>query len=344
MAEEERRAIEAILMVSEEPIETPLLAQLLELPQERVEAMCAQLAAAYDAEDRGFVLVRVAGGWRFQSHPDLAPYVERFALEGQSARLSSAALETLAIVAYKQPVSRAQVASIRGVDVDAVMRTLQRRGYIEEVARDPGPGLAVLFGTTPLFLEKPSLDHVDQLPPRGDFVPAPETVEALEQGVLPVGRLDAVTEGLLLLTNDGELAHRLTHPSYGVEKEYLAEVADVPSPQALRRLRQGVDLEDGRTAPARVGRVGDRGLRITIHEGRKRQVRRMCEAVGHPVLRLVRTRMGPLAERDLAPGKWRALDTAEVRALERATRKPERAEEGGAPTAPPAKGRRGPSR
>ena len=106
----------------------------------RVEELCAELAAAYEAEDRGFVLVRVAGGYRFQSHPDLAPYVERFVLEGQSARLSAAALETLAIVAYKQPVSRAQVAAIRGVNVDGVMRTLQQRGYIDEVGRDPGPG------------------------------------------------------------------------------------------------------------------------------------------------------------------------------------------------------------
>jgi len=182
---EEHRAIEAILMVAEEPIETHLLAQVLEMPQDRVDAMCAELAAVYDAEDRGFVLVRVAGGWRFQSHPDLAAYVERFVLEGQSARLSSAALETLAIVAYKQPVSRAQVAAIRGVNVDAVMRTLQHRGYVEEVARDPGPGQAVLFGTTRLFLEKLGLDRLEELPPLGDFVPGPETMEALEQGLRP---------------------------------------------------------------------------------------------------------------------------------------------------------------
>jgi len=151
----------------------------------KIEELCAELAAAYEDDDRGFVLVRVAGGYRFQSHPDLAPYVERFVLEGQSARLSAAALETLAIVAYKQPVSRAQVAAIRGVDVDAVMRTLQHRGYIGEVARDPGPGQAVLFGTTPLFLERLGLDTVEDLPPLGDFVPGPEAMEALEQGLRP---------------------------------------------------------------------------------------------------------------------------------------------------------------
>jgi segregation and condensation protein B len=185
MASEEVRAIEAILMVAEDPIEPGLLAQLLEVSVERVEQMCAELAESYEAEDRGFVLLRVAGGYRFQSHPDLAPYVERFVLEGQSARMSAAALETLAIVAYKQPVSRAQVSAIRGVNVDGVMRTLQQRGYIEEVARDPGPGQAVLYGTTPLFLEKLGLDKLDDLPPLGDFVPGPDVVEALEMGLRP---------------------------------------------------------------------------------------------------------------------------------------------------------------
>jgi segregation and condensation protein B len=182
---EEARAIEAVLMVAEDPVEPGLLAQLLEVSVERVEEMCAGLAASYEAEERGFALVRVAGGYRFQSHPDLAPYVERFVLEGQNARMSAAALETLAIVAYKQPVSRAQVSAIRGVNVDGVMRTLQVRGYIEEVARDPGPGQAVLYGTTRMFLEKLGLDTLDDLPPLGDFVPGPDVVEALEQGLRP---------------------------------------------------------------------------------------------------------------------------------------------------------------
>jgi segregation and condensation protein B len=180
---EARRAIEAILMVADEPLEPHLLAQLLEVSPARVEELCAELVDAYEADERGFVLARVAGGYRFQSHPDLAPYVERFALEGQSARLSAAALETLAIVAYKQPVSRAQVAAIRGVNVDGVMRTLQLRGYVEEVGRDPGPGLAVLYGTSRLFLERLGLDTVDDLPPLGAFVPGPEVVEVLEQGL-----------------------------------------------------------------------------------------------------------------------------------------------------------------
>ena len=183
MADEATRALEAILMVAEEPVEPQLLAELLELSPARVEELCAGLAAAYQADDRGFVLVRVAGGYRFQSHPDQAPYVERFVLNGQSSRLSAAALETLAIVAYKQPVSRAQVAAIRGVNADAVMRTLQHRGYVEEVGRDPGPGQALLYGTTRLFLEKLGLDSVADLPSLADFVPGPETVEALERGL-----------------------------------------------------------------------------------------------------------------------------------------------------------------
>jgi segregation and condensation protein B len=177
------RALEAIVLVADEPVPSNLLAQLLEISVTRVDELCAELAASYEETGHGFVLARVAGGYRFQTAPDLSPYVERFVLEGQSARLSAAALETLAIVAYKQPLSRAQVAAIRGVDVDSVMRTLQQRGYIEEVARDPGPGQAVLFGTTRMFLEKLGLDSLDQLPPLGDFVPGPEMVEALEAGL-----------------------------------------------------------------------------------------------------------------------------------------------------------------
>jgi 23S rRNA pseudouridine2605 synthase len=137
-----------------------------------------------------------------------------------------------------------------------------------------------------------------------------------EPRVFPVGRLDVDTEGLLVLTNDGGFAHRLTHPSFGVDKEYLAEVEGEPSRSALRRLREGVDLEDGRTAPARVTAVSPGVLRIVLSEGRNRQVRRMCEAVGHPVRRLVRTRIGPVADRRLPPGHWRALTVGEVRSLE----------------------------
>jgi 23S rRNA pseudouridine2605 synthase len=136
-----------------------------------------------------------------------------------------------------------------------------------------------------------------------------------EPRVFPVGRLDMDSEGLLVLTNDGELTHRLTHPSFGVAKEYLVQVEGEPDPGEVRRLRQGVDLEDGRSAPARVSVVAPGLLRVVIHEGRNRQVRRMCDAVGHPVVRLIRTRIGPISDPSLAPGAYRALGLDEVRAL-----------------------------
>jgi segregation and condensation protein B len=177
------RALEAILLVADAPVETELLAGIVGLTEAEVEGVLAALAQGYGTEQRGFQLVRVAGGWRYQTHPDLAPYVERFVLDGQSAKLSAAALETLAIVAYKQPISRAQIAAIRGVSVDGVVRTLEQRGYIGEVARDPGPGQAVLFGTTPSFLEKMGLDSLAQLPAIAEFVPGADVVEALEHGL-----------------------------------------------------------------------------------------------------------------------------------------------------------------
>lgn len=180
---EARRALEALLMVAEQPAEPQLLAQLLEISPQRVEELCVELAGEYEAEQRGFVLVQVAGGYRYQSHPSQAVYVERFVLEGQSSRLSAAALETLSIIAYKQPISRAQVAAIRGVSVDGVIRTLQQRGYIAEVDRDPGPGQAVLFGTTKEFLERLGLNSIDDLPSLADFVPGSDVVEALEDGL-----------------------------------------------------------------------------------------------------------------------------------------------------------------
>jgi segregation and condensation protein B len=181
---EARRAIEAVVMAAVEPVEPQVLAQLVEIPVSEVESVCADLAEEYEREGRGFAFVRVAGGYRYQTHPDLAPYVERFVLEGQTVRLSPAALETLAIVAYKQPVSRAQLAAIRGVNVESTLATLTQRGYVEEVGHDPGPGQAILYGTTQLFLERLGIDSVRDLPELGEFVPEPAVVEALERGLL----------------------------------------------------------------------------------------------------------------------------------------------------------------
>ncbi|MEL6984087.1 MAG: SMC-Scp complex subunit ScpB, partial [Actinomycetota bacterium] len=198
---EARRAIEAMLLVSNDPTPVQLLAQLVELPVDLVQSMCRELAGEYEEQRRGFQLAEVAGGWRFQTHPDTHAYVERFALEGMPNRLSSAALETLAIVAYKQPISRAQIGAIRGVNVDGVLRTQVQRGYVDEKGRDDGPGQATLFGTTPFFLEQLGLMSVDDLPPLGDFVPSVEVLEALENTL----RVDPEPEPeIVIVDDDGE--------------------------------------------------------------------------------------------------------------------------------------------
>ena len=211
MSADIKRALEAIIMVADTPVQTDMLAQLTGMPAERVEAILVELGAEYASAERGFQLVRVAGGWRYQSHPDQAPYIEQFVLEGQSAKLSAAALETLAIVAYKQPISRAQIASIRGVGVDSVVRTLEQRGYIGEVARDPGPGQAVMFGTTPEFLMKMGLDSLSQLPSIADFVPGADVVEALEMGL----RVDSAAEEVVSPVSESTDSADGIRPSLG---------------------------------------------------------------------------------------------------------------------------------
>jgi segregation and condensation protein B len=180
---EARGAIEAVVLAATEPVPPALLAQLVELPTTRVEELCEELAAEYEREGRGFQLVRVAGGYRFQTHPDAYAYVERFVLEGQTARLSGPALETLAIIAYKQPIARAQISAIRGVNVDATLKTLVARGYVEESGHEHTPGNPALFSTTSTFLERLGVDSLADLPPLADFVPESSLVEALERGL-----------------------------------------------------------------------------------------------------------------------------------------------------------------
>jgi 23S rRNA pseudouridine2605 synthase len=206
----------------------------------------------------------------------------------------------------------------RRVRVNGEVAVLGRRVDPEvDVVEVDGAQIGVRSGLVHYLLNKPR----GVITTASDTHGRPTVVEIVpdEPRVFPVGRLDADTEGLLLLTNDGDLAHRLTHPSFGVDKEYLVEVEGNPHRGVVRRLREGVELEDGVTAPAKVAVLGDHLLRITIHEGRNRQVRRMCEAVGTPVVRLVRTRIGPLNDRSLKPGEWRSLTQEEVRSLERAT-------------------------
>ena len=206
------------------------------------------------------------------------------------------------------------------VNGEVAVLGLRVRVEVDLVEVDRAP-VGVLPGLVYYLLNKPSGVVTTADDPQGrksvlELVPA-------EPRVFSVGRLDLLTEGLLVLTNDGQLAQLLAHPSFGVEKEYLAEVKGVPSPQELRRLREGVVLDDGEiTAPARVASVSAGVIRIVIHEGRNRQVRRMCEAIGHPVLRLVRTRIGPVTDRSLRPGTWRPLEAKEVRSLAEAALRP----------------------
>jgi 23S rRNA pseudouridine2605 synthase len=213
------------------------------------------------------------------------------------------------------------------VEVDGEVAALGRR-VDPERERITVDGIPVVVRADVVYylLNKPARVVTTARDPEGR--PTVLELVPLEPRVFPVGRLDYETEGLLVLTNDGELAQLLSHPSHAVEKAYLAEVEGVPSRAVLRRLREGVDLDDGRTAPARARIVQTHGdsaaLEVVIHEGRNRQVRRMCEQVGHRVRRLVRTRIGPVSDRRLAPGQWRPLRRREVRALFEAAGAPEK--------------------
>jgi segregation and condensation protein B len=176
-----RGAVEAVLMVVEEPVDEVTMASALGLTVERVRTVLTDLAREYSAQGRGFELRRVAGGWRMYSRAEYAPVVERFMVDGQVARLTQAALETLAIVAYRQPVSRARVGAIRGVNVDSVMRTLAGRGLVEEVGQDPETG-AVLYGTTQFFLHRIGLTDLDELPALAPFLPETDVLDELGLG------------------------------------------------------------------------------------------------------------------------------------------------------------------
>ena len=166
-----RRNLEAILLVADEPVPAPTLAELVGVRLTEVEAMLIDLAGDYARQGRGFVLRAVAGGWRLYTHPAAREVVEAYLRSGQQSRLTRAALETLAVIAYRQPVTRHQVAAVRGVNVDGVFRTLVTRGLIHEVGHEEGPGQATLYATTPAFLEQLGLNSLDQLPPIKDYLP-----------------------------------------------------------------------------------------------------------------------------------------------------------------------------
>jgi segregation and condensation protein B len=178
-------ALESILFVAESPIPTAELSEVLEIPPAEVANALARLAERLSETGSGLVLREAAGGWRLYTRPDLRPYLDRFAASPTATRLSRAALETLAVVAYRQPVSRAQVAEIRGVDSEQALHTLERRGLVDVVGIAPGSGQAVLYGTTGLFLEKLSLASLSDLPPLADHVPPAAVVEVLERPFRP---------------------------------------------------------------------------------------------------------------------------------------------------------------
>ena len=225
-------------------------------------------------------------------------------------------------------LARAGVASRRKADELIKAGRVVVNGRPGELNTFVGPGAVVELDGRRLapqrlayvLLHKPAGVVTTARDPRG----RPTVVDLVrhEARVVPVGRLDADTTGVLLLTNDGELAHRLAHPRYGVDKVYEVEVEGEPSKDALRRLAEGVELDDGRTAPARVRRLGPPRVELTIHEGRKHQVKRMCEAVGHPVRRLHRSAYAGLGVEGLAPGEWRELSVEEVQSLRTLTAVP----------------------
>ncbi len=447
--------LEALLLVVDTPVTVDALAAAIEQPAYRVAAKLQVMAEELSARESGIDLREAGGGWRMYTRAQYAPYVERLLLDGARSKLTRAALETLAVVAYRQPVTRARVSAVRGVNVDAVMRTLLARGLITEAGTDSDTG-AITFATTELFLERlgltsltdlpdiapllPDVDIIDDLsetlgdeprfmklstPPAHDERPTvlrrghglrwPHSEGVRLQKVLSqagiasrrvaermivdgrvdvdgrvvtelgtrvdpdasvirvdgarvmvddtlvhlalnkprgmhstmsddrgrpcigdmvehrvrgnkklfhVGRLDADTEGLMLLTNDGELAHRLMHPSFEVPKTYLATVTGTVPRGLGRKLRAGIELDDG---PARVDDFavvdavpGKTMVRVTLHEGRKRIVRRLLAAVGFPVQELVRTDIGAVSLGDQRPGSIRVLGRDEIGALYKA--------------------------
>ncbi|KRV49655.1 segregation and condensation protein B [Wenjunlia vitaminophila] len=196
-------ALEAVLMVVDEPATEEHLARLLERPRARVAAALRELSEEYAAQGRGFDLRLVAGGWRFYTRPGYSAAVERFVLDGQQARLTQAALETLAVVAYRQPVSRSRLSAVRGVNCDGVVRTLLQRGLVEESGTEPETG-AILYRTTTYFLERMGLRDLDELPELAPFLPEADAVEAesLEGSVLT-----AVTAELSDLDGRGDRGH-----------------------------------------------------------------------------------------------------------------------------------------
>jgi segregation and condensation protein B len=229
-----RQGLEALLFLADEPIEIDELAEVLDVEPDVVASEVEALAQRYAEEHRGIEIRRAAGGWRMYSAAGARPVLERWALAGRSGRLTQAALETLAVIAYKQPISRQDVGEIRGVNADGAVRSLVARGLVEEVGRDDGPGQATLYGTTGLFLERIGVDRLEDLPPLTEFLPEAPAPDEPELGAIKEARrrLAAATPtatGWDPTTNTG------TDPD--------AEEDSLPAPDARVRQRDG-DIED----------------------------------------------------------------------------------------------------
>jgi 23S rRNA pseudouridine2605 synthase len=393
------KLLEAALFASPRPIPAEELAALdPEVSVKEVRAALEELRLFFDDGGHGVELVEQGGGWQILTRPEYTEAIERARMAVRPQRLSGAALETLAIVAYRQPIGRAEIADIRGVDAGAILKSLLERALIEVVAisascrawmnspsrcvgnrnrcerlvkaagmrihralaragvasrrkaeelvaagRVKVNGVVARTGQTVnptadsitvdgtkvsapaaavwAMLNKPTGVLTTRSDPGGrrtvfELVPA-------APGLTYVGRLDYMTEGLLLMTTDGDAAHALTHPKTGVERTYVATVRG-NAPNAVVSARKGVELEDGFVKPDRVEArpVGDRlwEFAISISEGKNREVRRLCEALGLEVLRLVRTRFGPLELGSLPPGSARPLTSRERKLVEAVAR------------------------
>ena len=513
MSDHLKPIVEALLFASPEPLTPKTLYRLLDgEPREDVDAALAALRADYDRPG-GLQIVEVAGGFQIVTRTELHEWVRKLFHERTTQKLSVQALETLAVIAYKQPITAPEIAEIRGVSSSGgVLSTLVERRLIKTVGRKQVVGRPFMYATTREFLERFGLNDITDLPkveemadalgfelptalaesatapaelpfdgapeqeeevpvgvaqrsgqngalrsfrlkaeatasssttswlpasagrsemperlqkilsaagiasrraaenliregrvslngrtvtelgtkadpesddvrvdgrrvkpasrrryillykPRGyittrsDPQQRPTVIDLLTKGgvrdyVYPVGRLDYDSEGLLLLTSDGDLAARLTHPRHGVAREYQVRVRGVPDHHALERLGRGIMLEGRRTAPAEVtlekvfdGEDGSQAvLSVVIHEGRNRQVRNMCDAIGHPVIRLKRVRIGPISDERIRPGEFRDLTDREIAQLKRAgdtpTKGPPRSERGSRPPSRSASGR-----
>src|SRR5437667_264139 len=329
-----KRVLEAALLASPEPLGLPELKRLFsgEVATDTLRNLLAELAEEW--KGRAVELVNVASGWRFQTTADFTPYIERLAPE-KSPRYSRAVMETLAIIAYRQPVTRGDIEDIRGVVVSTqIVQSLEARGWIEagrvtvggraaklgdratvgdEIAVDGrSVKLTAKAAGRVLIYHKPEGELVTRSDPEG----RPTVFSRLPPGRwVAVGRLDINSSGLLLLTDSGELANRLMHPRYEIEREYAVRVQGILKKEDLEKLTGGVELDDGlaafergAVADERAGRSANRWYRVVLREGRKREVRRLFEAVGARVSRLIRIRYGPIElPRDLAPGQWREV-------------------------------------